>query len=235
MTQAASTADALEYRARRRETRDVSHRFRRGPRVWTRAPVLALAVAVVALLVFAFRSDPPRSQPRFAAAIPQAPAPAPLAAPVTAPAPAVASGPAFRIQVASFQQLRGEGLAVESLVVETRRVRYRVLAPIEDAGDTEPLLARLRELGFSPRLASDVVAVTEFVPTPVADDAAGRLEEEGIAVRVEEENQAVSYHVVRVGAYPTAEAAERGRDELAARGLPGLVVRVQPEDGSIDP
>jgi cell division septation protein DedD len=245
MTQAASAADALEYRARRRETRDVSHRFRRGPRVWTRAPVLALAVAVVALLVFAFRSDPPRSQPRFAAAIPQAPAPAPLAAPVTAPAPAVASGPAFRIQVASFleprnaarmvQQLRGEGLAVESLVVETRRVRYRVLAPIEDAGDTEPLLARLRELGFSPRLASDVVAVTEFVPTPVADDAAGRLEEEGIAVRVEEENQAVSYHVVRVGAYPTAEAAERGRDELAARGLKGHVVQVQPEADPIDP
>jgi cell division protein FtsN len=40
---------------------------------------------------------------------------------------------------------------------------------------------------------------------------------------------------VRVGAYPTAEAADRGRVELAARGLDGLVVRVQPDDGAIDP
>jgi cell division protein FtsN len=245
MTQAASAAADVGYRARRREPRDVSHRFRRGPRVWTRTPVLVLVVAVAALLVFALRPEPPRGQPRIPAAIAQAPAPAPLAAPVPAPAPALEPGTAFRIQVASFleprnatrmvQQLRGEGLTVESLVVEARRVRYRVLTPIEDGGDSETLLARLRELGFSPRLASGAVAVTEFVPTPVADDAAGRLEEEGIAVRVEEENQAVSYHVVRVGAYPTAEAAERGRDELAARGLKGHVVQVQPEADPIDP
>jgi cell division protein FtsN len=159
--------------------------------------------------------------------------------------PAVEPAPAFRIQVGSFleprnaarlaEQLRGEGLAVESLIVNARRVRYRVLVPLEDGQDADALVARLRDLGFSPRKTDGAVAVTGFVPTPDADDAAGRLEDEGIAVRVEEENRAVAYHVVRVGAYETAEAAERGRDELAARGLSGLVVRVQPEDGSIDP
>jgi cell division protein FtsN len=240
VTQVASAAEDLGYRARRREARDVSHRFRRGPRLWTRRPFLVLVLAVAALLVFALRSEPPRSHPRVWAAIP------PTRVVPPAPAmPAVEPAPAFRIQVGSFleprnaarlaEQLRGEGLAVESLIVDARRVRYRVLVPLEDGQDADALVARLRDLGFSPRKTDGAVAVTGFVPTPDADDAAGRLEDEGIAVRVEEENRAVAYHVVRVGAYETAEAAERGRDELAARGLSGLVVRVQPEDGSIDP
>jgi cell division protein FtsN len=245
MSQAAAVAEDLGTRPRRREARDVSHRFRRGPRLWTRAPFLVLVVAVAAFLVFALRSEPPRSHPGVPVAIPAAEA-IPLAAPVPpAPAPAVEAAPAFQVQVGSFleprnatrlvEQLRGEGLPVESLVVEGRRGRYRVIAPLEGGADADSLVARLRGLGFSPRIAAGAVAVTGFVPTSEADDAAGRLEDEGIAVRVEEESRAVSYHGVRAGAYPTAEAAERGRDELAARGLPGLVVRVQPEDGSIDP
>jgi hypothetical protein len=110
-----------------------------------------------------------------------------------------------------------------------------VLAPLAHGEDAGALAARLRDLGFSPQITHGAFAVAEPLPTPAADDAAGRLEDEGIAVRVEEVDLVVSYHVVRVGAYPTAEAAEKGRDALAARGLPGLVVRVQPEDGSIDP
>jgi cell division protein FtsN len=249
MTHVASVADDLEYRPRRRERRDVSHRFRRGPRLWTRKPFLVLVIAVAGLLVFALRSEPPRSHPRVRTAAPHTPAPAPaLATPAAeaAPAaPAVEAAPAFRIQVASFlearnaarmaEELRAEGLSVETRIIEGRRVRYRVLAPSGDGEDVEELLARLRDLGFSPRVTSDAVAVTGFVSTPDADDAAGRLEDEGIAVRVEEEDRAVSFHVVRVGAYPTAEAADRGRVELAARGLDGLVVRVQPDDGAIDP
>jgi cell division protein FtsN len=242
MTQAAALAEDLGSRPRRRDARDVSHRFRRGPRVWTRAPFLVLLVAVPGLLVFALRSEPPRSQPRApVAAIP----PAPPVSPARATTPTVEAGPAFQVQVGSFleprnaarlvEQLRAEGLPVESLIAEGRRGRYRVIAPLEDGADAEALVARLRDLGFSPQTAAGAVAVTGFVPTSEADDAAGRLEDAGIAVRVEEEHRAVSFHVVRVGAYPTAEAAERGRDELAARGLPGLVVRVQPEDGSIDP
>lgn len=248
MSQAAAVADALGSRPRRREARDVSHRFRRGPRRWTRAPFLVLVVAVATFLVFALRSEPPRSHPSVrVAAIPPAEA-IPLAEavpPSPAPTPAVEAAPAFQVQVGSFleprnaarlvEQLRGEGLPVESLIVEGRRGRYRVIAPLEDGADANGLVARLRDLGFAPRIAAGAVAVTGFVPTSEADDAAGRLEDEGIAVRVEEERRAVSYHVVRVGAYPTAEAAERGRDELAGRGLLGLVVRVQPEDGALDP
>lgn len=240
MTQVASAADDLGYRPRRREARDVSHRFRRGPRLWTRTPFLALVVAVAALLVFVLRSEPPRSHPRVWAAIPPTPAVQPTPA-----IPAVEPAPTFQIQVGSFleprnaarlvEQLRGEGLAVESLIVDVRRVRYRVLSPLADGQDADALVVRLRDLGFSARMADGAVAVTEFLPTADADDAAGRLEDEGIAVRVEKESRAVPYHVVRVGAYETAEAAERGRDELAARGLSGLVIRVQPEDAPIDP
>jgi cell division protein FtsN len=242
MTQAAAIADDLGSRPRRREARDVSHRFRRGPRVWTRAPLLVLLVAVPGLLVFALRSEPPRSQPR--APVTTLP-PAPPVSPAPATTPAAGPAATFQVQVGSFLeprnaarlvgQLRAEGLLVESLIAEGRHGRYRVIALREDGADADELVARLRDLGFSSKPASGAVAVTGFVPTSEADDAAGRLEDAGIAVRVEEERGAVSYHVVRVGAYPTAEAAERGRDELAARGLPGLVVRVQPEDGSIDP
>jgi cell division protein FtsN len=185
------------------------------------------------------RAEPPRSHARVPVV-----APAPAAAPAL-PLPSVEPTPAFQIQVGSFveagnaarmaEQLRAEGRAVETLTVHVRRVRYRILAPIEDGADGAALLARLRELGLSPRIASGAVAVTGFLSTPEADDIAGRLEDEGIVVRVEEENRAVSYHVVRVGGYPTAEAAERGRAELVGRGLEGFVVRLQQGDGSIDP
>jgi cell division protein FtsN len=240
VSQAAAIADQLGGRPRRREARDVSHRFRRGPRVWTRAPFLLLVLAVAGLLVFALRSVPPRSHPR----VPVTASP-PVPAIPPSPAPAIEPVPAFQVQVGSFleprnaarlaEQLRTEGLAVESLIVEGRRGRYRVSAPLEDVTDADGLVARLRDLGFSPQVAPGAVAVTGFVPTSEADDAASRLEDAGIAVRVEEERRAVSYHVVRVGAYATAEAAERGRDALATRGRQGLVVRVQPEDGPTDP
>jgi cell division protein FtsN len=210
--------------------------------MWTRAPILLVIAAVAGTLVFALRSEPPRGHPRVSVA---ATPPVPAIRPSPAPAPAVEPAPTFHVQVGSFleprnaarlvEQLRAEGLAVESLIVEGRRGRYRVSAPLEDGTDADGLVARLRDLGFSPQVAAGAVAVTAFVPTSEADDAAGRLEDAGIAVRVEEERRAVSYHVVRVGAYATADAAERGRDALATRGLPGIVVRVHPEDGPTEP
>jgi cell division protein FtsN len=241
---ATPAVEVLRYHPRRRETRDVSHRFRRGPRRWTHKPLLVLAIALATLLIFVLRAEPPRSHARVPAALPSPRAAAPAAVPAPA-LPAVEPGPIFQVQVGSFvdagnaarmaELLRAEGRAVETLTVEARRVRYRVLATVEDGGDAEALLARLRDLGLSPRIANGAVAVTGFLSTPEADDVAGRLEDEGIAVRVEEENRVVSYHVVRIGPYPTAEAAEQGRAELAARGQEGLVVRVQQGDGSIDP
>ena len=234
MTPVASAAEDLGYRPRRREARDVSHRFRRGPRLWTRVPFLVLVVAVAALLVFALRSEPPRSHPRVWAAIPPTPAVcagtrdprgrarARLPDPGGVVPRAAERGPPGRAAPG-----RGPGRRVPD-----RRRTSRALPGALPARRT----ARMRTLSSPACGTSASPRGWRTEPSPSRGSCRPRTpttrragwKTKGIAVRVEEENRAVAYHVVRVGAYETAEAAERGRDELAARGLSGLVVRVQP-------
>ncbi len=102
---------------------------------------------------------------------------------------------------------------------------YRVLAMPADGAGYEPLVQRLRELGYAPELTDDAAAVTQPVPLASAVETSRRLREQGIRVRLEQRPSSAAFRVVRVGAYPTAEEAERARAELAARGYEGFVIR----------
>jgi cell division protein FtsN len=262
----AGTADVeLGYRARSRQARVISHRFRRQPA--GKGAWLFLAVGVAALLAVALRPvvgprrdlargahpEPAPSTTRQLIATPPvladppanpADAPAILADPGPIPAgPPAAPGVVFRVQVASFldprnalrmvERLRGDGLSADTRVAQGHQVRYRVLVTPGTGESEDELLARLSVLGVSATGVNGKIAVTDFVPTEDADAIASRLEDEGIVVRVEGEQQAVSYHAVRVGAYRADQDAERARVELAARGLAGLVVR-ESENGPGD-
>jgi cell division septation protein DedD len=152
---------------------------------------------------------------------------------VTAPAP---SGTGlFRIQVGAFldhrnadrliERLRGEGFEVTTNLMEESRTAYRVLAVPSEGEGREALVQRLRELGFSPELNGDGAAVTQPVPLGGAVEASRKLKAQGIRVRLEREASSAAFRVVRVGAYATAEEAERARGELAAKGYEGVVVR----------
>jgi cell division protein FtsN len=233
-----ATDDDLGHRTRRPQPRNVSHRFRRQGHFWTRRGFrLLLAINVAVLLALALRSVigprndvAHRPRPHAVSAIAHV-----VAAPPVLSVPPVGPAPVFRVQVASFldhrnaarmiEQLRGEGLPAETRLVEGHQVRYRVLATPGEGESDEELLARLSVLGFSAEVVNGGIAVMGFVPAEDADETASRLEDEGISVRAQDESRTVSYHVVRVGAYRTAEAAERARVALAARGLAGLVVR----------
>jgi cell division protein FtsN len=250
----AGTADGdLGHRTRNRQARDISHRFRRQPAGM--GARLFLAIGVAALLALALRpvvgprrdlargahpeAAPPPTRPVVGAPPILADAPVLADAPILTNPPA-GSGPVFRVQVASFldprnalrmvERLRGEGLPAETRVARGHQARYRVLVTPGTGETDEELIARLRVLGVSAAVANGEIAVTGSVSTEDADAIASRLEDEAIAVRVEREQRAVSYHAVRVGTYRAPQDAERARVELAARGLEGLVVQVS-DDG----
>jgi cell division protein FtsN len=153
--------------------------------------------------------------------------------PATAPTPAGAG--VFRIQMGAFldhrnadrltERLRGEGLEVNTSFMEESRTTYRVLASPPDGEGRQALVQRLRDLGFAAELTGDGAAVTQPVPLRAAVETSRRLKEQGIRVRLEREASSAAFRVVRVGAYPTAEEAERVRAELAAKGYDGIVIR----------
>ena len=170
------------------------------------------------------------------AAKPDAPKAAAVPADSAAGPSAPQGGGLFRIQVGAFldhrnadrltERLRGEGFEViVNSVVEESRTMYRVLAMPADGAGNEPLVQRLRELGYAPELTDDVAAVTRPVPLASAVETSRRLRAQGIRVRLEQRPSSAALRVVRVGAYPSAEEAERARGELAARGYEGFVIR----------
>jgi cell division protein FtsN len=268
----AGTVDVdLGHRARSRQARDISHRFRRRPAgIGVR---LFLAVGVAILLAVALRPvigsrrdlarvahpEPapvttsqviaassisstladaaPSDSPGIAADSPGTltDAPPTLDEPGPVASDPAASGLVFRVQLGSFldvrnalrmvERLRGEGLPANVRTAEGQQMRYRVLVTPGTSESEKELLARLSALGIAATAVNGQIAVTGFVPTDDADAIASRLEDEAIAVRVEREQRALSYHAVRVGAYRAAQDAERARAELAARGLEGVVVR----------
>jgi len=231
-------------RTRRRHTRNFSHRFRRQGHIGRRPGVrlvLGISVAVVLALalrstLIAWRHNDPAPHHGSETVPPATSQVIGMASPVTAARPTVPAT-VFRVQLASFLDprnaarmivgLRDAGLPVETRVIEGQHVRYRVLATLENGENAEALLSRLRRLGFPGEVTNGTAAVTAFVSIEDADEIAGRLEDHGIAVHVERKSRAVSYHVVRVGAYRTSEAAEGAKAELAERGLDGIVGREQ--------
>jgi cell division protein FtsN len=172
----------------------------------------------------------PTSPPPAAAAAP--------ARPVAAkPEPAAPGGGStvYRIQVGAFldhrnadrliERLRNEGVEVVNTIVEESRTLYRVLATPPDGEAYPALVQRLQGLGFTPEPADNGLAVTRPLPLRSAVDLSRRLREQGITVRLDRQASSAAFRVVRVGAYPTAEEAERARAEMAARGYEGVVVR----------
>jgi cell division protein FtsN len=141
----------------------------------------------------------------------------------------------FRVQVGAFldhrnadrlaERLRSEGVEVASTLVEESRTMYRVLATPSEGDRYETLIERLRTLGHAPELTDDGAAVTGPVPLRSAIEASRQLREQGIRVRFERAPSSAALRVVRVGAYGTAEEAERARVELAGRGYDGFVIR----------
>ncbi len=123
------------------------------------------------------------------------------------------------------ERLRSEGVEVVSTLVEESRTMYRVLATPSEGDRYEALIERLRTLGHAPELTDDGAAVTGPVPLRSAIEMSRQLRELGIRVRFERAPSSAALRVVRVGAYGTAEEAERTRAELAGRGYDGFVVR----------
>lgn len=171
-----------------------------------------------------------------AAPAPAQPAPDPAA-------PAAPEGPAakppgpgvYRIQLGAFldhrnadrliERLRSEGVEVVNSVVEESRTLYRVLATPGDGEGYPALVQRLRALGFTPELSDDGAAVARPGPLRAAVETSRRLRDQGIRVRLERQVSSATFRVVRVGAYATADEAERARAELVGRGYEGFVVR----------
>src|SRR5262249_13042669 len=144
-----------------------------------------------------------------------------------------AGGGLYRVQVGAFldhrnadrlvERLRTEGLEVVTGLMEESRTTYRVLALPSDDGH-DPLIQGLRDLGYTPELTGEGATVTQPVPLGTAVEISRKLKAKGIRVRLDREASSAAFRVVRVGGYPTAEEAERGRAELAAKGYEGIVI-----------
>jgi cell division septation protein DedD len=180
------------------------------------------------------------TRPAKAAAGPDLPAavatPAPSASTVPAEKTPASRGPAiYRIQVGAFldhrnadrliERLRGEGVEAANSLAEESRMLYRVVATPPDGDGYAGLAERLRALGLEPEAAEDGAAVTRPVPLTAAVETSRRLREQGVRVRLQRQASSAAFRVVRVGAYDTAEDAERARTDLAKRGYEGFVVR----------
>lgn len=149
--------------------------------------------------------------------------------------PADATGGVFRVQVGAFldhrnadrliARLRSESFEVADTVSEQSRVLYRLVASGAEGAGREGLLADLRALGFTAETRHDGTVVTAPVPLREAVEGSRALRERGGRVRLERQASSGSYRLVRVGAYRTAEEAERVRTELAGKGFEGFVVR----------
>ncbi len=172
-------------------------------------------------------TEPPKAAPETVAVPPKLETP-----------PAASSGLAvYRIQVGAFldhrnadrliERLRSESVEVVNSIVEESRTFYRVLATPQEGEGYPALAGRLHALGFESEPAPDGGAVTRPVPLRSAVEMSRRLREQGIQVRLERQTSSAAFRVVRVGAYDTADAAERARAALLTRGYEGFVVREQ--------
>jgi cell division protein FtsN len=176
------------------------------------------------------------STPTPGDAAPRAPAPG-AAAPGAAAAKARAAtgDTVFRIQVGAFrdhrnaerlsERLRREGLEVVTGDEESPSIRYRVVAVPADGSAIGGLLEHLRGLGLGAEARPSGDAVTQPLVLGAAIEASRALREQGVRVRLEREPGGNGLRAVRVGAYGSAEDAERARTELASRGYAGFVVR----------
>jgi cell division septation protein DedD len=178
---------------------------------------------------------------------PAPPPPALAAASAGGPAGSGAGGAAarYRIQVGAFldhrnadrlvERLRDSGFGASTVVQSQARARYQVVAvpgaeaPAGDARAGEDpgaaLARRLQVLGLPLRPVDGGVAVADPVPLAEAQDLARRLREDGVSVRLWQDETAGVFRVVRVGEFAARGQAEEVLAALGARGFEGIVVR----------
>jgi cell division septation protein DedD len=166
--------------------------------------------------------------------------PLPSAGPASATGGAE-SGPAgpplYWIQVGAFldhrnadrlvERLRGEGLSAGTVVLEQSRVLYRVLVVPADGASVvpDPVLDKVRTLGFTVEQTDAGPAATGVVPMRTAVEASHRLRDQGVPVRLKQEVGSAAFRVVRVGSFGTSGQAEEILASLQAKGIEGFVVR----------
>jgi len=159
-------------------------------------------------------------------------APSPPAAPPPARA-ARGTGP-FRIQVGAFrdpanaarlaERLRADGVEVAG-GGEAEESLYRLRVAPTEGEAPEALAERLRGLGHGVEVTPEGMVLDRPLPLRAAIEATRQLREQSVRVTLDRVAAPAGLRIVRVGAYATAEEAERARAELAARGYPGFVVR----------
>ena len=148
-----------------------------------------------------------------------------------------AGSPLYWIQVGAFldhrnadrlvERLRGEGLSAATVVLEQDRVLYQVLVVPADGASVvpDPVLDKVRTLGFTVEQTDAGPAATGVVPMRTAVEASHRLRDQGVPVRLKQEVGSAAFRVVRVGSFGTSRQAEEILASLQAKGIEGFVVR----------
>lgn len=171
------------------------------------------------------------------------PAPKPAVARAAPPAPSTkpaAAGGEYWVQVGLFasgdnaerlaKELRDERFSVE--VAQTTRggaaapvSRHEVLV---EGASVETVNAALKGSGTA-ETAAGAVVVRPAMDLKDAVTLSRRLAAEGLQVRIrrvgEPSGAGSTVYLVRVGGYPTRDAAAAGRRELAAKGVGGFVTQ----------
>ena len=186
------------------------------------------------------KSEPP-TKPE--AALKAEPAPKPAVARAAAPPPATkptVAGGEYWVQVGLFA--RGDN--AERLAKELRDERFSVevaqatrgaaAAPVSrhevvvEGATVEAVNAALKGTGTA-ETAAGAVVVRPAMDLKDAVTLSRRLAAEGLQVRIrraaEPSGAGSTVYLVRVGGYPTRDAAAAGRRELAAKGVGGFVTQ----------
>jgi cell division septation protein DedD len=172
-------------------------------------------------------------------AAPERPAPKPAAARAATPAPATPGGE-YWVQVGLF----ASGDNAERLAKELRKERFSVevaqatrggaAAPVSrhevlvEGASVEMVNAALKGAGTA-ETAAGAVVVRPAMDLKDAVTLSRRLAAEGLQVRIrrvgEPSGAGSTVYFVRVGGYPTRDAAAAGQRELAAKGVSGFVTQ----------
>jgi cell division septation protein DedD len=190
-------------------------------------------------------SPRPAAEPRPApgpsekarARVEEAPAKAPRpSVPSSQPRSAARGSGSYWIQVGAFQEeqnaqrlastLKAHRLPVEVATVSRGAQVTSRHEVVVTGASAETVNAALRG-GGTAQQSGDVVTVQPTLELREAVALSRRLAGEGLAVRIRRApgGATVTYHLVRVGGYPSRAAAKAGLKEVEARGLTGFVAQ----------
>ncbi len=127
------------------------------------------------------------------------------------------------------ESLKAQGLPVQVAQVNrgaTGTTRHEVVV---SGASVETVSAALRGSGTAQQSGS-LVAVRPALELRDAVALSRRLAGEGLAVRIRRVGgeSTTTYHVVRVGGYPSRAAAEASRKEVQSRGLTAFITQGPP-------